>query len=163
MFIYINILFPQSRTKILITILHKYKYKQVCWLSQTCLDSFMSLSEANPKPLLHLEWFFFWDNSRLLVKPSAIVTNLKDWCGPRSASDCIGSFRQHLRCSWCIYARGTCYFFRSTYQVLVWVARANAFLQLKYTVLCGRRYTPPSLVLLGIIFDRFFAFYFLSF
>ena len=49
-FIYINILFPQWRTKISITTLHKHKYKQVCWLSQTCLDSFMSLSEANPKP-----------------------------------------------------------------------------------------------------------------
>ena len=35
--------------------------------------------------------------------------------------------------------------------------------KLKRRVLCGRRYTSPSLVLFGIIFGRVFAFYFLSF
>ena len=43
-------------------------------------------------------------------------------------------------------------FYRSTYQVLVWMARANAVIQVK------TGYTSPSLVLFSIIFDRFLVF-----
>ena len=52
-----------------------------------------------------------------------------------------------------------CNFFRSAHQVLGWLARVNAFIQ----VLCSRRCTCPSLVLFGIIFDKIYFLVFLAF